>query len=392
MSDEQKHSATQMFSPTEHLTQDQIRAYLANELDGSELRAVEVHLVDCELCADAIEGYSLMDDPAAGLGMSESIAKDISAITGHKSSKVITMGRTQMIAASVVVLVLAGVGFMINSLMNDPLDSQLAVAESEDAKPRTDQGAAEEVVVEEPVNTLTPEEEPVSEDIKLESVTEEPSIELEGALAKEDLSPEPVVDVEEDEVADLDMEVEDDFVSTEKVENEAVKNAEVKTITQYNSAPASTNSLGANTFELTETVAKSKDTRAKKRTADASVAEEKEESANPYQEGIKSYTKGRYRDAAKKFELVLQSNPNHVDATYYLGASYLNSGQAAQAMPYLDKSSSSKGQGYYQSGMWLKALAYIQLGKKENAKIVLERIVSEGGRYKQQAADRLSKL
>jgi hypothetical protein len=46
-----------IFSLSKHLTHEQIVAYKQHQLVGKELHEVEKHLVDCELCNDALSGF-----------------------------------------------------------------------------------------------------------------------------------------------------------------------------------------------------------------------------------------------------------------------------------------------------------------------------------------------
>jgi tetratricopeptide (TPR) repeat protein len=53
-----------IFQPHECLTEEAIKKYAKDQLSGTERFRAENHLLDCPLCADAAEGYSLMDADA----------------------------------------------------------------------------------------------------------------------------------------------------------------------------------------------------------------------------------------------------------------------------------------------------------------------------------------
>lgn len=50
-----------IFDETEHLTEAQMQAYLEGGLTPDEVNAIEAHLIDCDLCAGAIEGLIGID-------------------------------------------------------------------------------------------------------------------------------------------------------------------------------------------------------------------------------------------------------------------------------------------------------------------------------------------
>ncbi len=49
-----------IFSAGDHLTKDQLVRYNLGQMPKEERHAVESHLVDCELCKDALSGMSLL--------------------------------------------------------------------------------------------------------------------------------------------------------------------------------------------------------------------------------------------------------------------------------------------------------------------------------------------
>ena len=55
-------SVSDIFSNTLCLTLDQLTAYVEDRLSAHERHKVEKHLIDCELCSDAVEGMTLAAD------------------------------------------------------------------------------------------------------------------------------------------------------------------------------------------------------------------------------------------------------------------------------------------------------------------------------------------
>lgn len=89
----------------DHLSAEVMMAYHRNELNPGEMHAVERHLLDCALCADAFEGYEMMDG-------AESIAQDLSEINERIDARVNNASRKYgfsfyAIAATLVMLLVA---------------------------------------------------------------------------------------------------------------------------------------------------------------------------------------------------------------------------------------------------------------------------------------------
>jgi hypothetical protein len=51
-----------IFKASACLTEAELKAYISQKLEGEELHRVECHLLDCELCSDAVEGLSTSTD------------------------------------------------------------------------------------------------------------------------------------------------------------------------------------------------------------------------------------------------------------------------------------------------------------------------------------------
>lgn len=96
------------FSPEEDpcLAPDEVRAYLQAELAPGERYRVERHLLDCDLCGLAYEGFQPEDAPAIAQG-AEAISKDAwKRVSGNKDRRTAIIWMSA--AASVILLVTVG--------------------------------------------------------------------------------------------------------------------------------------------------------------------------------------------------------------------------------------------------------------------------------------------
>jgi hypothetical protein len=96
------------------LTQEQMLGYLDGTLTPAEQHACEVHMADCDMCSDALEGLQLVKDRAV-------LSMPIKTGNEKEEAKVIPLGkpnkRIWYAAAASVVLIL-GATFIFNLLIN----------------------------------------------------------------------------------------------------------------------------------------------------------------------------------------------------------------------------------------------------------------------------------
>lgn len=101
------------FHSDQHLSQEELIDYSRGYLSNSEMHRIEVHLVSCELCNEALQGIKLLANPDQ---LNES-AKKISAAIGVEEKKGLTPYQYIGMAASVVLLAVVGY-FMLRTSHN----------------------------------------------------------------------------------------------------------------------------------------------------------------------------------------------------------------------------------------------------------------------------------
>ena len=99
-----------IFSVSENcLTEDQLLLYLQNKLSPFEQHHVEKHLLDCELCSDALEGLRLISSPANLTKTFAELNQKIDERVKHTEKKIIPLYSWLRIAA-VIALVAVSAG------------------------------------------------------------------------------------------------------------------------------------------------------------------------------------------------------------------------------------------------------------------------------------------
>jgi protein TonB len=90
---------------TECIHQDTLIKYLRGELTGKEMNQVERHLAICPMCADELEGLSLMESPEDIQGIAERLNNKIDARVDAPQKRNFSIPYYSKIAATLLVLV-----------------------------------------------------------------------------------------------------------------------------------------------------------------------------------------------------------------------------------------------------------------------------------------------
>jgi tetratricopeptide (TPR) repeat protein len=108
-------------------------------------------------------------------------------------------------------------------------------------------------------------------------------------------------------------------------------------------------------------------------------------------DGLFYYKTAQYDLAVAKFVKGLEAQPGNHDLLFYLGSSYLATGNFEQAISSFEQLS-EPGSTYYSPVHWYLALAYLGANEVHEARKLLEIIREEGGFYSEKAGKILEQL
>ena len=103
------------------------------------------------------------------------------------------------------------------------------------------------------------------------------------------------------------------------------------------------------------------------------------------------YDKGEYHKAIAGLRNSLAISPQNLEASFYLGLSYLAVNQLDSAVLYLNKSSQQVS-AFLEPAQWYLGLAYLKSGKTGTAKKVFREISNKPGGYRNRAEVILEEL
>lgn len=114
-----------IFNKGECLTQEQLNDYINGQMSSAEKNRVEKHLIDCDMCADELEGLSLLKEHNYKKSVSEIENKLFDKYINQDNKKALFIKQTMFAAAGI--LLFLTIGYIYKATMLDNLDEQLAV-------------------------------------------------------------------------------------------------------------------------------------------------------------------------------------------------------------------------------------------------------------------------
>lgn len=109
-------------------------------------------------------------------------------------------------------------------------------------------------------------------------------------------------------------------------------------------------------------------------------------------EGLASFSKQNFGAALENFSLLLENNPTDVNAQFYSALACYNLDKTGRSVAFLNEVLKNSNDTFYPEAQWYLALVSLKTGNRENAKQMLERIVTEKGFYSKRAAEKLKEL
>ncbi len=96
------------------------------------------------------------------------------------------------------------------------------------------------------------------------------------------------------------------------------------------------------------------------------------DNSSGFYEGMLNYKQENYKEAIKKWEILLRANPGSDTLNYFLGVTNLAMGNSAKSLEYLQNQELFKQGIFKEDAAWYAALAKIKEGKFEEAKAFLK--------------------
>lgn len=359
------------------LTAEQLEAFLEGKLSPDETKRVQHLLDDCELSKEALEGYSIVPGAFADV---PALKKSIAAKSGMAS----LLGG-QALSWMTIGLSVVGIGIVAALItVFYPTDEPVVVAEQ---KP---QSQSYTLTVPAPENTLSPngdhfvnpEAEVVAVNIPKNTVTS-----TGDTITKVDFSTEVLQPIRLDENR---QPLIDTVPVVPKVVKSEAYNAQVGFILDLKvtgfDAYYMNEVIEEKDVMLTGTPAQfDNDIEMKQTNPDQEDHMRKIPADKVLRDGLLAFRDSRYGKCIGKMEMLLDHNPNDINALFYSAVSYVKLEMYSKAIPLLDQILQDPNNVFDEEALWYKALALEGNGDTQAAQILFKQISDKGGFYAEQA-------
>jgi TolA-binding protein len=346
-----------------HISQNEFKKYLAGKMTAQEKAAFEQWVENDPFAKEALEGFLLLENNTKAIELIESESKLLTEKTGYVSkngAKGIPLFRVIGIAASLI-LVVGGVVFSYQLLQNN---NQLAEASSEthlefktpkkERKLKKDAYHSNDSIYE-----LFEEEQELAIPIQTQKKIDLPEIKEENILEKS--------------------------VANIIADNEDSKPAAPLFSNTFKEEDSVSESAGSSSFE-SRSAAKTTVV------AESIVQQDANISTLSYNKGYEKFQEGNFDQAISFFNESISNQEKVTESNYYIGMSLYYQKKYNKAIKSYDTVIKTGSGGLVNNAKWYKANALIELGKKSDAKVILENLIENNSTFKTQAIEILKSL
>ncbi len=382
-----------IFEPTICPSETILREYATGKLSRQQNFKIEKHAVNCEMCSDLIDGYSIISDKKRlNIIENELNEKIDEKIYYRKKRRNFSWLSSKLAIASTVILLIGSALFL-----NYSIDNNSEKYFAEHFKPiQTNELSKKNAIIEEE-NILEEKTSKAENDVLPDTVTSVvEKTEKKDALPSE-LENEAVDNIEE--IIDLENEEDevaannDDLLEETVIEdisdnfNEGENKSEELNLTLTKKSKKSDSQQRAKTDAITTITQPS---RALKEDASAAGATS---TTVDCEIALDEYSAENYEASVEYFRKCLQANPHNTQALLFISISYLSLDDSKKAIRNLKKLLTIPIDAKLRvTTNWYLALAYLKHGKKRKAKKILQIIIGSDSEYKKRAKKLLNDL
>ncbi len=360
----------------ECLSEEQLKGYVQGLLTPLEVQQAELHLADCELCSDAVDGLK-------SSGSAAQLHTDVSRINRRIEKKykhkrlVIFYSPWKIIgvAASVVAIIL-GIGVYFNLFVNTRL--QVVADRLENLKDQITSIGNKSTSSKDTLTIITQKNRTETDaNVPADAYDTSPLADMSTNSAANDSLP--VTDnalADNSKLEDLSSTIGN--ASNPTVTDKALAQEEVKP-TAF--APATTDAKKEVKIPTTKDVSEKEfETEKAKQTVDVCTP------------ALNSYKARNYILTQQQLLAVLAKEPGNLKAKYYLGLAYFMQEKYIDAIKQFDQIMLQSNEQYYEEARFQKALAHIKIDDALTAKAIFQQIIAEESPYKAKAESYLKEL
>ncbi len=414
------------------LTEQQLFDYIDGKLNATEMHLVEKHLLACEMCSDALEGFEKVKHREKVAAFSPAnFSKSIIEEKITEQVKVIPLNpnRKNYAIAAGLVLIISITLFLKHSVSGDMESAKTAELTQKDSSISSPTSSMESSGTKQDsvsTNSVTRSEGTNANGgasfdkqnhsslgyLDTVSNSNKESDPRKGLVMEDQVSPQTVSgdaipDAPIQQFATNEKSADDnsqselvDLAKAEQKKSEAENDRDAKESVAKNKVPAGDGSKSDQSVKVASGRANEKQSTHAAKDAPSSVASGT--NAAPSTGGV--VTQQTVLDEENTISTVadsttvspkfypLKPSDKDLDQSYETGVKMLDSGQVNASLIFFDQVLTNPTHKNFEDAQWKKSLALIQLHRNAEAKILLQQIEKKGGKYKTQATEELKKL
>lgn len=381
------------------LSKEELISYAKQNISEMEKHHIEKHLLDCELCTDALEGIRLLSDPADLKSISSDMLRKLRE-ENPVSKKNNTRSAFLVAAAIACVLIISGIYFTyLHNFENS--NPELAVLPLESKK---DNVAAQPLLLKD--NDRMSLKESTNNSSMMETKTKSPdkiNSQTKNEL-QQVITTEPVAGMNNKEVAADVPKTSDEMIevtaaSNEKSQEEISLKAEQAPAPVQDNINAEENVKRANDNAKAITYSDRAISQKSQTVTMSEVASKKNKSdlaKTNIDESLKvvqmEIENENYKSALVKLDELSKEYPENMNVKYLNGVVYYKTNEGKKALDCFNAVLNSGDKNLFEDSRLHKALTYIKLSDNKNARIILNQIIGDKSRYKERAWELLEQI
>jgi len=401
------HLNKEIFSETGCINKDILLRYHQGKLRNADKHEVEKHLVDCNLCSDALEGFALITSPFAFDEVNERIRN----ITTEAPS----INPTKIFAVAASIAIIISLTYFANRQLDDVKVERIAASEAIMSEDSLIPETVQEPVSQPPTQNDQQQIELSNQNNKSERAVKE---EKPATIYQRQLSAEDVLAGTPEKNSEVVASIRANDVPAVAETQEAAAD-ENEGIFSNSGAPASAGYISNITYvenrKVIDYSSLSKDEEkieTKKESSTPSKYQNQQKKAAAEKEAVQTgmeakrsvsyldllsepialYNKGNYAAAVKQFDELIKLNPGDENARFYKGMSLYYLKDYASAISLLIPLSKINTQPFSEEALFYVAKSHVAKYENEKAISIFRNIVSKNGFYSEKAKSELKKL
>lgn len=379
--------------------------YVDNKLPSLHMNRVEKHLLDCEMCADAVEGLSILQNRNK-LGETRDLIKLKVKAGNAKEAKIISLWKEHKVKLSIAasVLLLIGVSGIVSLHIKENNSKKVIAEVNKPAAPAESlinvtsspgivQEEKEEVATSPAMTLVTPEVPKKVSETVVQNLSEVENSSVAGEITPtEDLAvaatasgrlediPMPASEAREVNSGAIAQDIAYTNKALEDKSESFTKSRKSESAVKVKSASSSMSRSAPETSSMDNEIPVKSNF-------------ERDTLVDPdFLNGKHSYRNKDYSTAIYSFKKYFEKNKQNPQALLYCAISYLNVSNTDNALTLLNEVLEGGYSSYFEQANYYKALALLKQNNKQKAKKLLEKIVKQNGEYKTRAQEELTKL